>query len=304
MILDVIIDTHLAPLAFVRADELGVRLLQNVYTVAIWDMTPRRAVRQDITGCLSVYGNVSRMQDSRAILEVAAVHKPDQLCMHLHSLITTPQLPQIYRHQNEPALCRLDVENKGFIIRYLQQHLASTAASICLQHGMQIGNRIRSWFNASVDTNIASTRLKIASMLYCKGDLRMAADVLDDVERRYDNSVQAVCGCRRMDPLKTKPRETFVELLSEEDTDILLTNKVAYCVRFLRQEAFCAPNVLHSEMVKSIADDIQHRHISEHRIDSRPFLHYLQYFTFRGLGLRNRQLQALQSLDDSNIDGR
>ena len=308
MILDVIINTHLAPLAFVRADELGVRLLHNVYTVAIWDMTPRRAVYQGITGFLSVYGNVCRVKDVLIILKDTADYTPDQLCMHLHSLITTPQLPQIYRHQSEQALCRLDVVNKDFIIRYLQQHIASTAASICLQQGMQIGNRIWSWYNAAVDTDVASTRLKIASMLYCKGNLRMAADVLDDVERRYDNSVQAMCGCGRMNRLKSKPRETFVELLSEADTDVLLTNKVAYCVCFLRQEAFCAPPILHYEMVRSLEDDIQHRHISDRWmdwavVDSRPFLHYLQYLTFRGLGLRNRQLQAFQSLTDSNSDG-
>jgi len=53
-ILTIIIDTHLAPLAFVETDHFGVRLLHNVYTVAIWDMTPRRAVCQGITGFLSI----------------------------------------------------------------------------------------------------------------------------------------------------------------------------------------------------------------------------------------------------------
>ena len=38
-------------------------------------------------------------------------------------------------------------------------------------------------------------------------------------------------------------------------------------------------------------------------VDSRPFLNYLQYLTFRGLGLRHRQLHALCSLHFSINDG-
>ena len=38
-------------------------------------------------------------------------------------------------------------------------------------------------------------------------------------------------------------------------------------------------------------------------VDSRPFLYYLQYLTFRGLGLRHRQEQTVRSLEDSIEDG-
>ena len=37
-------------------------------------------------------------------------------------------------------------------------------------------------------------------------------------------------------------------------------------------------------------------------MDSRPFLHYMQYLTFGGLGLRHRQQQALLSLGNSILD--
>jgi len=137
----------------------------------------------------------------------------------------------------------------------------------------------------------------------------MAADVLDDVERRYDNTVQAICECNRMDPLVTKPRKVFTELLHEGDSDVLMTNRVAYCVRFLRQEVFCAPPILHFEMVRGVGEDIQHRDPNERFwmnwavVDARPFLHYLQYLTFRDLGLRHKQLQALQSLRVSIVVG-
>jgi len=310
-ILDIIIDTHLAPLAFVEADDLGVRLLHNVYTVAIWDMTPRKAVCQKITGFLSVYCNTYRLLflGSLVLSDASANHTPDVLCMYLHSLITRRQtFQQLHRHHSEQTICRYDAVNKDCIRKYLYQHLASTAASICLQHGMQIGNRIWSWYSAAIDTDVASTRLKLASMLYCKGELMMAVDVLEDVERRYDNTVQAICGCLTKSPFKIQPRESFVELLYEEDTDVLSSNKVAHCVRFLRQEAFCAPPILHYEMVREVEGDFRHRYpevftwLEWAVVDSRPFLHYLKYLTFRSLGLRHRQVQAVHSLLLSAMD--
>ena len=102
-ILTVIIDTHLAPLAFVETDYLGVRLLHNVYTVAIWDMTPRRSVFQGITGFLSVYGNGRQMQCWRYILHAAVDRSPDEMCQYLHSLITQLPLQQLHRHRSEEA---------------------------------------------------------------------------------------------------------------------------------------------------------------------------------------------------------
>jgi len=307
-VLDIIMDTHLAPLAFVKTDDLGVRLLNNVYSVAIRDMKPRRSIHQEITGFLSVFGNVRLARHMLVILEEAADKTPDELCLYLHSLINAMPFYQLHRHGCEHALCRLDGVNIDYIIRYLQQHLASTAASICLQHGMYIGNRILSWYNAAIDTDFASTRLKLASMLYCKGDLQRAADVLDDVERRYDNKVQAICGCGRMNPLITKPLRLFAELVNGGDTEVLLTNRVAYCVSFLRQEVFCAPPFLHFEMVRGVGENIQHRLCIESVwmnwavVDSRPFLHYLQYLTFRNLGLRHKQIQALVALGTSIKD--
>jgi len=308
-VLDIIIDTHLAPLAFVETDDLGVRLLNNVYSVAIRDMMPRRAIHQEITGFLSAYGNFCLAMHIGIILENAADKTPDELCLYLHTLISEIALFQVHRHGSEQAMCRLDSVNRDNIIRHLQQHLASTAASICLQHSMHIGNIIWSLYSAGIDTDVASSRLKLASMLYCKCELRMVADVLDDVERIYYNTVQAICGCGRMDPLKTKPLASFAELVNEGDTEVLSTNKVAYCVSFLRQEVFCAPPFLHFEMVRGVGDDIQHRRPKERVwmnwavVDSRPFLHYLQYLTFRGLGLRHKQLQALQSLRISVVEG-
>jgi len=110
-ILNTIIDNHLAPLAFVKTDDLGVRLLHNVYTVAIWDMTPRRAVCQKITGFLSVFNNARQMRHLCDILKQATNETPAELCLHLHSLITRLPLQHPHRHRTEYTLRRLDAVN-------------------------------------------------------------------------------------------------------------------------------------------------------------------------------------------------
>ena len=80
-------------------------------------------------------------------------------------------------------------------------------------------------------------------------------------------------------------------------------------MRYLRQEAFCAPPILHYEMTRAVGDDIQHGNRIEGVwmnwavADARPLLHYLQYLTFRDLGLRQRQLQAFHALGTNIVDG-
>jgi len=80
-------------------------------------------------------------------------------------------LHQLHRHDSEQTLCKLDGVNRDYIGRYLKQHLASTAASLCLQHNMQIGNIILLWYNAAIDTDINTTEICIHVVLQgCPSD--------------------------------------------------------------------------------------------------------------------------------------
>jgi len=55
-------------------------------------------------------------------------------------------------------------------------------------------------------------------------------------------------------------------------------------------------------MIRDVGDGILHRDFTElvwmnwAVVDARPFLHYLQYLTFRDLGIRHKQIQAFNSL--------
>ncbi|WAR20107.1 hypothetical protein MAR_001945, partial [Mya arenaria] len=189
----------------------------------------------------------------------------EETCSPQHYLL------QVIRHDSpEP-----------FIHSSVLSVLASTAASCCIRNGSVVPRYILSLFESSLDTDVASSRLKLASFLLCHNELERAADVLNDVERRYDDSVQAVCTCNRMDPLDKEHHKPLCTTSVVDNDDVLLTNKTALCVRYVRQEAFCAPPILHYEMVRGLGEDINHRDRNERKwmkwavVDSLPYLYYL-----------------------------
>ncbi|XP_052785881.1 uncharacterized protein LOC128221341 isoform X5 [Mya arenaria] len=175
--------------------------------------------------------------------------------------------------------------------------LASVTSSFYIQHKLQFTQEIFQLYERSLDTDVTSSRLKLASMLYCRGYLRRAVDVLNDVERRYDDNVHAVCGCGRK-VLGNEHPDVFSERAINDWNYETVIRKVALCVKFTWFEAFCVPPFLLYEMNRAVNDDVQHRHITEKAwmdmavADSRQYLFYLQYITFGKLGLRHRQVQA------------
>ncbi|XP_052785901.1 uncharacterized protein LOC128221343 [Mya arenaria] len=175
--------------------------------------------------------------------------------------------------------------------------LASLTSSFYIQHDLQFTQEIFQLYERSLDTDVTSSRLKLASMLYCRGYLIRAVDVLNDVERRYDDNVHAACGCGRKYEGE-KPPDLFSESAINDWNYETVIRKVALCVRFTRFEAFCVPPILLYEMNRAVNNDVQFRSFTEHYwmnmavIDSRQYLFYLQYLTYGKLGLRHRQVQA------------
>ncbi|XP_052785876.1 uncharacterized protein LOC128221341 isoform X2 [Mya arenaria] len=179
--------------------------------------------------------------------------------------------------------------------------LASVTSSFNIQHDLQLTQEIFQLYERSLDTDVTSSRLKLASMLYCRGYLRRAVDVLNDVERRYDDNVHAVCVCGRK-VLGNEPPDVFSERAINDWNYETVIRKVALCVRFTRFEAFCVPPILLYEMNRAVNNDVQFRNGANRQwmnmavVDSRPYLFYLQYITFGKLGLRHRQVQAHRDL--------
>jgi len=202
--------------------------------------------------------------------------------------------------QANGTFTRYESNSAQFLITNLLSSLASVASSYCIQTGQAVPREVWQMYSETLDTDVASSRLKLASMLYCQGDLYESAFVLNYVQQRLDNSVASVCPRRRL--LNEQPSEVFCEYALRHGNPDTLTRKMVFCVRFMREEMYCAPAILWFEMYRSVGDDVGHRNDYERiwmdwaEVDARPFMLYLQYLTFGGLRERQRQVQALQGL--------
>ncbi|KAH3840677.1 hypothetical protein DPMN_114131 [Dreissena polymorpha] len=143
-------------------------------------------------------------------------------------------------------------------------------------------------------TDVVSSRLKLASVLYCFGHLHAAIRVLNDAERRYHSKV-VIEGQTDL--------QVFVNMISDNCDNLLSKPPFAFCVSFIRQEVHCAPYILWFEMNRGMTEeeveqrnDIEKGWMDNAEMDARPFLHYLQYLTYGGLGERNKQLHAFDML--------
>ncbi|XP_052775241.1 uncharacterized protein LOC128213514 [Mya arenaria] len=295
-ILSNIIDTHLVVLAYIQADDLGNRMFsKNIRTVR-YSEGLHISTKNSLCRWLSVHAHFNIYKGFQLILSETSDFMSEDMISYFGLYLTTVRT---YVHE---LPFPLRVQYFDYVFRQVLSVFASTAASCCIRNGSVVPRNILCLFESSLDTDVASSRLKLASFLVCHNELERAADVLNDVERRYDDSVQAVCACHRMDPLDTEHHKPLCTTSVVNNDDVLLTNKTALCVRYLRQEAFCAPPILHYEMVRGLGEDINHRNVNERYwmnwavVDSLPYLYYLQYLTFRDLGQRGRQRQALMNL--------
>ena len=179
--------------------------------------------------------------------------------------------------------------------------VASITSSRCIESGQPLPEDIWLLYGESLNTDVASSKLKLASMHYCQGELMRAASVLQEVEFDLDDSIQHVCGCKRP-VVRDNLSEKFCKYTVLNDSQEKLTKKVAFCVIFLREEKFCAPPFLWCEMYRAEGDDVDLRTFYQRKwmdwaeVDARPFLLYLQYLTYRGLGVRHRQMEAFNRL--------
>ncbi|XP_052776032.1 uncharacterized protein LOC128213950 [Mya arenaria] len=301
-ILSNIIDTHLIVIAYIQADDMGNRMFSTTIRTVRYSETCYISTNTSLCRWLSVFAHHRINYDFQIILSMMSDLKPVYMISYFGLYL------KIIRTYVHGLPFPLREHTFDYFFKQVQSVLASTAASCCIRNGCVVPRYILSLFESSLDTDVASSRLKLASFLVCHNELERAADVLNDVQRRYDDNVQAVCACGNMDPLDTEHHKPLCTTSVVNNDDVLLTNKMAVCVRFLRQELFCAPPILHYEMVRGLGEDINHRDVKERYwmnwavVDSLPYLYYLQYLTFRDLGQRERKLQALMNLFNCIFD--
>ncbi|XP_053390710.1 uncharacterized protein LOC128553551 [Mercenaria mercenaria] len=176
--------------------------------------------------------------------------------------------------------------------------LGSILASLNICWYNNIGAEALTWISLGLDTDVASSKLKLASMLYCIGDIQRAEIVLRYIEGNYDlNIVEPICSCHyHIQPLRRGVNAIF-DNYNEED----IYHTTAFCVRFLPCEINCVPHELRHEMFRSTEEDLPFRGQDDvwmdlAVIDSLPYLYFLQYKTYSNLGRHEDKQRALSNL--------
>ncbi|XP_052792906.1 uncharacterized protein LOC128226857 [Mya arenaria] len=185
--------------------------------------------------------------------------------------------------------------------KFLYQYLASMMASRCLHRNQPIQSDIYRLYEASLDSDLTSSRLKLASMMYCSGQYERAELVLAITEGLLHADVWQFTPCEKNTLPKPTPR--FLEKVYNYPVLEMIKRHVSCCVAFNALELCCVPKFLVYEMHRTIGpDDIHDRRLIVENwmdlivIDSKPFLFYLQYLTFRQLGQQENKRQALDKL--------
>ncbi|XP_053402174.1 uncharacterized protein LOC128557818 [Mercenaria mercenaria] len=187
--------------------------------------------------------------------------------------------------------------------RLLAPLYCTSIGSLIASENIQINNTVSpqalAWLEAGQDSDVASSRLKLASIMYCTGDMETTACILNDVEEQYNTEVtEPVCGCYSSAKPYIKIGFCQLSCLYGEER---VKDIVALCVRFYPWEINCVPHELQYELFRSTQEDLEHRSINDlwmdcAVVDSLPYLYFLQYKTYGNLQRPVEQQQALTKL--------
>jgi tetratricopeptide (TPR) repeat protein len=152
-----------------------------------------------------------------------------------------------------------------------------------------------------LDSDVASGKLKLASLFYCTGDIERTELILKNIEQCYDLSVvEPVCGC--YDFKNGARRERFNRVCYESNEEWQLLKQItASCVCFIRCEINCCPFEFQHEMFRSTQEDLAYRSEDDNWmdiavVDSLTYLYFLQYKTYSRLGRQDDKQRALSNI--------
>ncbi|XP_053404756.1 uncharacterized protein LOC123553798 [Mercenaria mercenaria] len=202
---------------------------------------------------------------------------------------------QVYR-------CSGGIERESFLLMIpsLCTTMGSLLASYRISQGQSVSNTSLSLFSLGIDSDVATGRLKLASALFCAGDLERTVIVLRDVEERYNPRVtQPLCRCISTD-LQNSTWRFPINILHIENVSSL-TSYFAFGVSFTRGEVHCVPRALQYEMFRCTEEERAMRDEVDDWMDwavadPLPYLYYLQYLTYGQLGRQRDQQRALNKL--------
>jgi tetratricopeptide (TPR) repeat protein len=187
-----------------------------------------------------------------------------------------------------------------FLVPFIFTTYGSILASSSISKNNQVSPEALVWLSAGLNSDISSSRLKLASVFYSTGDMEKAEFILRHIEQQYYSyPIVPICGCCWDKPPSAKTAE-FMRVCGEQSEDCI-KHITAFCVRFIHEEINCVPHELQYEMFRSTQDDMIHRHPLDYWmdwavVDSLPFLYFLQYKIYSHLQRHQDKQQALGKL--------
>lgn len=158
------------------------------------------------------------------------------------------------------------------------------------------------WLQIGTESDLTSGRLKLASAFYSKAEYKRAEEILAEIETEYSGDyVMKVCGCRPN--IRFQMRRGFYDGAIYHLDGHAVHTQCAYCVIFTRSEKSCVPIEFQKEMYRSTPKEVKRRQQKDYWmdwacVDAFPFLHFLQYLTYRALDDRKRSDRALHILHE------
>ncbi|XP_053379752.1 uncharacterized protein LOC123527776 [Mercenaria mercenaria] len=277
----------------IQIDDLGERLQikLNMINELHHDIPQPDEYTMDITAGLLLNMGI---ESSRTHYDFIHEMKDESLEMKLKILLQTVlHFTRYYRDGNmlEKTACRL-----------LAPLYCTSIGSLIASQNIQINNTVSpqalDWLEAGMDSDVASSRLKHASIIYCTGDMERVAFILSYTEEQYNTEVtEPLCCCYNV--YRDSLKRGFRQLCQYDAAEFKYI--VAYCVRFFPWEINCVPHELQYEMFRSTQEDLQHRGTHDDWmdyavVDSLPYLYFLQYKTYGSLQRPEEQQQALTKL--------
>ncbi|XP_053405224.1 uncharacterized protein LOC123523185 isoform X1 [Mercenaria mercenaria] len=285
-ILQYIINSEGTALLRIECDALGARLQLKLNNLSLFSKrcftsgfllnTTAQIINDSISECLRCISNSSN--------EVAI----QTLLKYIFKLVIISNQCQGL----EKRVCRL-------LAPCFCTTLGSTLASLNIQQYSGISVEALTWITLGLNTDVSSSKLKLASMFYCIGDSNRTELVLRDIEGSYNqNIVEPICNCHYY--IKQAYRRGF-NAISDNHNEEAVQYATAFCVRFLPCETNCIPTELQYEMFRSTEEDLAFRSRIDYWMDwavmdSLPYLFFLQYKTYSYLGRQDDKERALSKL--------
>jgi hypothetical protein len=172
----------------IRSDDIGNRLQVKFHTdrAIPYGMLTPRPINENITGWLFI--NLAQ-KISRCQLKILNVLRKKQVNFKQCILKLTNYFVQGSRLE-QPA--------SGCLVPFLFSTIGSIMVSSNIRHNYAAQCQALKWLSLGLNSDVTAGRLKLASVLYCIGDMDRADLILRHTENRYNcDIVEPVCACWR-----------------------------------------------------------------------------------------------------------